>query len=676
MKIVIIGGGFGGVRCAKTLRKHLDDRECQIILFDYENHMVFHPLLAEVAGAAIHPDAAAVPLRQMLPSVLCRTERVRGVNFETKQVFYDNHQGNREALHYDHIVIACGSVVNLGLIPGMSDHGFPLKTIGDAMTLRSHVIQQLEKAEVATDTAMRQYYLSFIVVGGGFSGVEIAGELNDFARKSCRYFHGLSEHDIHVTLIHSRDQILPEISSPKLRDFALDRMKDAGIEFILNSRVMVITSNGVRLADQRLFHAGTVVTTTGNAPTDLVEETCAPKTKGALTAEPDMRLNGFENAWAIGDCARILNAYDNQLCPTTAQFAERQGRQVAENIVRTLKHQPTKPFYYRPQGLLCSIGGKRAVAEIMGIRLSGFIAWFVWRGVYLFKMPTWSRRIKIGFDWWWDLFFSIDLVYFTPAATERLSTAYYQTGDWIFRQNDPALNFYVVEEGEVEVVRKDDADHEKVVAVMGAGDFFGEMALLDKRPHSAGVRARTPVRVLVFGSQIFRHISDTMTPLKNMLIDAARKRQTTLWQRVPQAQAVLEHHKIAEFLEMPPCAPFLGTQTFEQVLRLFNEQHMEIGFIVDEEGRMKGLVTRTDLFRAIAEGARLHTPVQQFMVDSPIYLGKDEPVELAISTMRNRQMKWLPIVESRDNPKLVGYVRAQKLLEAVLKSLPAEAHTA
>jgi len=669
-QIVIVGGGFGGVQCAKRLRHHLSEDDCAIVLFDYENHMVFHPLLAEVAGASIHPDAAAVPLRQMLSTIFCRTERVVALDFSHKQVEYEGHLGARERLSYDHLVLACGGDVNMGLVPGMADHGFPLKTIGDAMLLRSHVIQQLEKAEVTTDPEQRKTLLSFIVVGGGFSGVEIAGELNDFARKCCRYFHGLSKKDIQVTLIHSRDKILPELSSLALRDFALEKMQKAGIQFVLNARVVVITANGVRLNDQRVFHGHTVVTATGNAPTNLIQQTEGPKEKGILMAEPDMRLKGLEHVWALGDCAQIINAYDGQRCPTTAQFAERQGRQAADNIMRVIQQQPTRPFYYRPQGLLCSIGGKRAVAEIMGIRVWGFLAWFLWRGIYLFKMPTWSRRIKIGFDWAWDLFFSVDLVYFTPKATERLATAYYQTGDYIFKQNDPALNFYVIEEGEVEVVRKTKDTHEEsVVTVLGAGDFFGEMALLDKRPHSAGTRARTPVRVLVLGSQLFMHISETLTPLKTILMEAARKRQMSVWQRVPQAQPALEHKRITEFVETPPCKPVLATTTFADVLSIFNEHHMEVVFVVDEAGLLKGLVTRTDLFNAIADGARRETPIQTFMVQNPLSLGKNEPVELAISIMRDRHFKWLPIVDSREIPKFVGYIRAQKLLEVVLTRL-------
>src|ERR1051325_757794 len=184
LRIVIVGGGFGGVRCAKTLRRRLPKKTCEIVLFNRENHMVIHPLLPEVAGASINPDAVAAPLRQMLTGVRCRTETVRHIHLANSRIEYEAPDGNVGDLTYDRIVIACGRSVSLGAVPGMSDHAFPFKGVGDAMALRSHVIQQLENAEVCGDEIRRRWYLSFVVVGAGFSGVEVAGEINDLVRTS------------------------------------------------------------------------------------------------------------------------------------------------------------------------------------------------------------------------------------------------------------------------------------------------------------------------------------------------------------------------------------------------------------------------------------------------------------------------------------------------------------
>jgi NADH:ubiquinone reductase (H+-translocating) len=223
-RIIIIGGGFAGVRCARTLRKRLTLEACEIVLFDRENSMAYYPLLAEVAGATIGPDSVATPLRQLLPHVRCRNEEVRRIDHVASEVEYEGYDGRLRRMRFDHAVIACGSSVSISFVPGMSDHAFPLKSVGDAMALRFHVMEQLEKAEVCDDPERRRWYLSFVIVGGGFSGVEVAGELNDLVRASIRFYSNFTAHDVTVTLVHARDQILPEVS-PTLREFARKEME-------------------------------------------------------------------------------------------------------------------------------------------------------------------------------------------------------------------------------------------------------------------------------------------------------------------------------------------------------------------------------------------------------------------------------------------------------------------
>ena len=218
-RIIIIGGGFAGAQCAGILHKRLPKDQAEIVLFSRENNMVFYPLLAEVAGAVISPDAVTAPLRQMLPGIRCRTEEVRQIDLATSEVEYEGVDGRLGRMAFDHAVLACGTAVNLAMVPGMADHAFPLKSVGDAMALRFHVMEQLEKAEVCADPERRRWYLSFIVVGGGFTGVEAVGEINDLIRASARFYGNFTAKDTTVTLVHSREQILPEVS-PTLREFA------------------------------------------------------------------------------------------------------------------------------------------------------------------------------------------------------------------------------------------------------------------------------------------------------------------------------------------------------------------------------------------------------------------------------------------------------------------------
>src|SRR5258708_37860905 len=363
--------------------------------------MVFHPLLADVAGASINADAAAAPLRQILPGVGFRTERVQRIDLSSSEIEFDDGNGALTRLHYDHVVIACGAESNLGIIPGMSEHAFAFKVMRDALDLRQHIVQQMEYAEAASDPDRRRWHLNFIIVGAGFSGTEVAGEVNELVRSSRRFYRNFREEDIVVTMVHSQDQILPEVV-PTLREFAKKKMEKAGVTVLLNTRAVAATHEGVELNDGRMLKGGTIVCTIGTAISPIVQALDVPKERGRIRTTPEMPIEGQTNACAIGDCAYIINAFDNKPAAPTGQFAERQGRQAALNVVRIFKSEPTQPFRFKALGQLCSIGGYEAVAGILGVHVSGFLVLLQLRCVYLLNIPTWSRRIKVALDWSWD----------------------------------------------------------------------------------------------------------------------------------------------------------------------------------------------------------------------------------------------------------------------------------
>src|SRR5262249_17063713 len=270
--------------------------------------------------------------------------------------------------------------------------------------------------------------------------------------------------------------------------------------------------------------------TVGNSSAPVIARLGVSQEKGRVATQADMRVCGSQNIWAIGDCALIRNAQDGEPSPTTGQFAERQGKQCALNILRTLKGEPTQPFSFKQLGELCSIGGHSAVADLFGLHLSGFLAWFVWRGVYLFKLPTWARRLQVGFDWAWLLLFPRDLAHLRTRQTDRVTHAHYQAGDLVIEQGEPAANFYVIEEGEVEVVRTRGHDaHGEVIAVLGPGSFFGEKALCSDEPRISSVRARSIVKVLVLGRNVFSQISSALTPLRDALAQTLNRRAVDPW---------------------------------------------------------------------------------------------------------------------------------------------------
>ena len=669
-KIVIIGGGFAAVKCARALRKGLAPEECQIVVYSRENHMVFHPLLAGVAGASIHPDSAGSTIRQMLPGVECSTKTVERIDISDGQIEFQNDQSQLERTNYDHLVIACGAESNLGIIPGMGDHAFAFKTMKDAVALRSHIIDQLEKAEACSDPERRKFHLSFVVIGGGFSGVELAGEINDLIRDSTRFYRNFTEDEISMILVHNQDQVLPEVT-PTLRDFALRRMQRARIKVLLKTSAAAATPEGVGLQDGSLMRAATVVCTIGTTPAPIVQRLDVKKERGRLVTDPDMRVTGLPNVWAVGDCAYIPNAFDNKPSPPTGQFAERQGRQAAENIVRVLRGQPTRPFYFKPLGQLCSIGGRRAVAEMFGFRVSGILAWLMWRSVYLLKLPSWSRRIRVGTDWAWDLLFPRDLGAFAANQRQQVSRAYYRPGDFVYRRGDPANFFYAIEEGEVEILRSSDgAQGETPFAILGPGDFLGEAALLQTESYLASIRARTVVRLVAMNREAFSERAGIMSPLRSIVAESVKQRSENLWLHFPAAKDALDKEPLSTFLEPIPQATLTPESTIERAIELLARSGLGLVFVLDDQQRLWGVSNGTDLSLAAqmiaykqksAPEDVKNVQLREFVSADPVTVSSDDSGLFAASTMLKHRLTWIPVVVSKSDRHLKGYVRMEKM---------------
>ena len=678
VRVVIIGGGFAAVQFAKTLRGKLRPSDCEILLFNRENHMVFHPLLADVAGASINPDAAAAPLRQMLPGVGCRTERVQRIDLQTCEIEFDDGNGALTRLHYDHLVIACGAESNLGIIPGMTEHAFAFKVIRDAIDLRQHVVHQMELAETSTDPDQRRWFLNFIVVGAGFSGVEVAGEINELVRSSTRFYRNFRKEDVVVTMVHSQDQILPEVA-PKLREFARKKMEKAGITILLNARAVAATHEGVELKDGRKLPGATIVCTIGTTASPLVQNLNVPKEKGRIRTAPEMRIEGQTNAWAVGDCALVVNAFDNKPSPPTGQFAERQGRQAALNLVRVLRGEPTKPFRFKALGQLCSIGGYSAVAEMLGMRISGFLAWFLWRGVYLFKLPTWSRRIKVALDWAWDVLFPRDLSFLNTDAAQRVTHGYYRPGDFVHRQGELARTFSIIEEGQVEVLQQDPQSSEtKVLAVLSQGDFFGEGALLGNRPHETSIRARSVVRLQQIGSAVFSQFAVTFPPFRDLLAKAVTRRSGDFWRRLPISKSILEGESLASLLDPLPAELLSKETTYAQAIKALNESATGHLLILDEEQRLWGTLDRNDLYQIIARIVVTPTGNQEdvsqrklgeLLSANPVFVALEDSPLVASATMLDHGISWLPVVKSKDDPRPVGLLRGDRITRRLIEKI-------
>ena len=674
-RVVIVGGGFGAVQFARTLRGKLSPSECEILLFNSENHMVFHPLLAEVAGASINVDAAATPLRQMLPKVGCRTERVHRVELAASEIAFDDGSGGLKNLHYDHVVIACGAESNLSIIPGMTEHAFAFKVMRDAIALRQHIVSQMEQAEATRDPQRRRWHLSFIIVGAGFSGVEVAGEINELVRSSTRFYHNFRKEDVVVSLVHPKDHILPEVA-PTLSEFARKKMEKAGITLVLKTRAVAATHEGVELNDGRMLTGGTIVCTIGTATSRLVQYLDAPKERGRILTQPDMRIQGYTNAWALGDCALIINAYDDKPSLTTGQFAERHGRQAALNLVRVFKGKPTRPFNFKALGELCSIGGYEAVAEMFGMHVSGFLAWFLWRSVYLLKLPTWSRRFKVALDWTWDFLFPRDLSFLNSETAKQFTHAYYRQGDFIQRQGDPARVFSVIEEGQVEVLVSEAPNApERVVAILSKGDFFGNAALLENRPHQTSIRARTTVRLREASSALFSEMAGSFAPLRELLANAVTRNSDELWRRLPLAKPLLDREPLASFLDPLPGSPLRKDTSLGDAIKCLRESAAGELIVLDENNRLWGKLDRKDLYQMVARIAVIpldkrdllsQRKLTDFLLPDPLCVSLQDSPFVAAGTMLQHAVAWLPVVRSLDDAEPVGYVREEKIVDFML----------
>ncbi len=413
--LVIIGGGFAGTTLAKKLDRSLP-AGWMVTLISRENFITYNPLLPEVVGASLLPGHVVAPHRLIVRRGRVCMATVSEIDIAAREVRYLGEGSG--VIPFDQLVIACGVDANLALVPGMADYALPLKTLGDALFLRNRVVSRLEQASMQPDPEARRWLTTFLIVGGGFSGVEVAGEIRDFLDGSMRYYPMLKPADCRVILLHSGERLLPEISN-QLGSFAGDRMMRDGIEIHLKTRAARVDDRCVTLASGESILAGTVICTIGTAPNQLLTSLACPTEKGRIRTDPDMSVPGYPGVWSIGDCAAVPNVVDGHTCPPTAQFADRQARQLAKNILMSLAGRPTRPFRYRPVGQLCSVGHNKAVVELFGMKISGFVAWLLWRGVYLLKIPTLARKARLFLEWNWAMFFPPDIVHFNYRRSMR-----------------------------------------------------------------------------------------------------------------------------------------------------------------------------------------------------------------------------------------------------------------
>ena len=421
-RIVILGGGFAGVTTAAHLEQQFGaDPSVSLTLISDTNALLFTPMLAEVAGSSLEASHITTPLRTSLRRTTVIRNRVIGIDLPkrctrlapdiplaSQALLGDTVEGHE--VPFDHLVLALGAVSHYLGLHNVKATAFDFKSLGDAMRIRNHLIDMFERAEDEPPSPARQAMLTFVVAGGGFAGAELAGALNDFARGMLIYYPSISPEEVRVILVHSRDRILPELSE-ELAAYALERMAARGVIFKLNARVADARPGAVILNPHEEIHTETLVWTAGTTPNPLIQTLPVERDKrGAVVVDKMLAVPSHRGVWAVGDCALVIDAQTGQPCPPTAQFALREAYTLAHNIYASVHEQPLKPFHFASLGALCVVGHHTACAEVKGFRFSGLFAWFLWRGIYLTKLPGLERKMRVLVDWLVELFFPRDIV--------------------------------------------------------------------------------------------------------------------------------------------------------------------------------------------------------------------------------------------------------------------------
>ncbi|TWU57097.1 NAD(P)/FAD-dependent oxidoreductase [Rubripirellula reticaptiva] len=406
-RILVLGGGFAGAYCVKRLEKLVRGRDVEITLVNAHNYFAFTPMLVEAATSALEPRHVVVPLRGFMRSANFAMASVENIDLNSQLVTVQPEFGDRMMLSYDHLVVAMGSVTRMPSITGVQEFAFGLKTLADATTLRDRVIGMLEMANLAPDHEHRQSWLTFAVVGAGYTGVEAAGEFNAFLKEAIRNYRNVNETDIRVMLIQRSGRILDTLDDT-MSEKASEILKRNGVDIRLNESIAEVRETSFTLESGAEIVSHTVIWSAGVAPPSLLKNCGLPiNSHGYLECERDLRIQGHDNIWGIGDCASNPDA-DGKPYPPTAQHALREGRAAAENLSALLSGQPTQPFNYRNKGTMAPLGGRQAIANVFGLHLTGLPAWFLWRTVYLGIMPGFGRKIRVAMDWTTEIFFRRD----------------------------------------------------------------------------------------------------------------------------------------------------------------------------------------------------------------------------------------------------------------------------
>ncbi len=525
-RILILGGGFAGVYTAMYLDKGMtaSEREnVEVTIVSNENYIVFQPLLPEVISGTIETLHCITPIRRLARKATLYTRSIEEIDLVNKTVrLAPEYQPKSIHLKFDELVIGLGTRLNYDLVPGMREHAIPFKYLGDALRLRNEAVGVLEEASVETDPVERRKLLTFVVGGGGFSGVECIAELNDFLHAALKAYPNIRKDEVRCILLQSADRILPELGEG-LALYAQKILAKRGVDIRLNVRLKAVSDDGALVQNKATketitIDAHTIVSTVPSAPHELVTALPCELERGRITVTEHLNVPDWPGLWAVGDCAAVPQK-DGIMSPPTAQHALRQAKTCADNILASMRNRPMKVFGFTGLGKLASLGQRSAVAEVMGIRFKGLLAWFVWRTIYLSKFPGFDRQVRIAMDWTLDLLLPRDITQVRIFQPEAVRQEHFHAGEIIFDDGDFGDKFYSIVKGKAEIVKDGN-----VLTTIGEGQIFGEIALIEDSARTATIRAKTDVDVISVARLAFKQLVTHLPGVRGSVEDIMRER--------------------------------------------------------------------------------------------------------------------------------------------------------
>ncbi len=437
-RVVILGGGFGGMYAAMEFEQALaQGADLDVTLVNRDNFFLFTPMLHEVAASDLDITNIVSPIRKLLRRVAFFHGDIESIDLPNKRVGLSHgHEQHCHSLPYDHLVLALGSTTNFLNIPGLADRALTMKSLDDAICLRNRLIANLEEADFECAAPLRAPLLNFVVAGGGFAGVETIAAMNDFLREAVRFFPHLRDDMLRIVLVNSGKVILPELGE-KLGAYAQRKLIENKVEIHSNCKVTAVTDRDVILSDGTTVTTNTLVWTAGTSPHSLLDTLPFTKVRGRVLVNEYLEVPEWPGVWAFGDCAVVPDRNTGDSHPPTAQHALREGKVAARNILATIRGGQKKPFLYSTLGLLAPIGKRTGVANILGVNFSGFIAWWLWRTIYLLKLPRFEKKVLVALDWTLDVLFSKDLVHFRTARPRALPPAEEQSEGELVQVSGP-----------------------------------------------------------------------------------------------------------------------------------------------------------------------------------------------------------------------------------------------